>query len=58
MADAIKVLEGAQRVTPTWNDKAQTWNYDIPGRDIEGQDLTIRIAPTDDGAGTVLVTGF
>ncbi|TAJ93124.1 DUF4258 domain-containing protein [bacterium] len=58
MIDAIAVLENATQVRPAWNRKARCWNYDIRGEDIEGEDLTIRIAPTEDVTGIVLVTGF
>ena len=58
MADAITVLDGAKQVRQVWNGKARCWNYDIQGKDIEGEDFTIRIAPGEDVTGIVLVTGF
>jgi hypothetical protein len=58
MNDAIAVLEKPDRIRPRWNDKAECWNYDFRGRDVDGGELTIRIAPTDDETGIVLVTGF
>ena len=58
MLDTENVLENATRVKPVWNDNNNTWNYDIPGKDIEGRNLTIRIAPGDDPKHVTLVTGF
>jgi hypothetical protein len=56
--DVINVLEKAATVKPVWNTNTDTWNYAIRGEDLDGNDLTIRIAPTDDQTGIVLVTGF
>lgn len=56
--DAIQVLENAKEARPKWNAKIGAWNYDLYGKDIEGQALTIRIAITEDINGVVLVTGF
>ena len=56
--DAIKVLAEASRVKAVWNTKSSTWNYDIPGRDIEGRKLTVRIAVTEVDDEIVLVTAF
>ena len=56
MTDVLNVLSKATTVKPMWNTKTETWNYDIPGRDLDGNELTIRIVPTEDGI--VLVTGF
>jgi len=56
--DAIRVLENATWVRPKWNVKATAWNYDLPGMDVEGEELTIRIAIALDGKGLILVTGF
>ncbi len=58
MKDVITVLEKPERIKPVWNDRAEAWNYDFRGRDVDGGELTIRIAPTDDETGIVLVTGF
>jgi len=56
MTDVLNVLSKATTVKPMWNTKTETWNYDIPGRDLDGNELTIRMVPTEDGI--VLVTGF
>jgi hypothetical protein len=56
--DALHVLENAKDARPKWNSEAATWNYDLSGKDIEGEELTIRIAITEDDDGVVLVTGF
>lgn len=56
--DSIRVLENAGEAKPKWNTKSATWNYDLYGKDIEGEKLTIRIAITEDMNGIVLVTGF
>ena len=56
--DAIRVLEETKEVRPKWNTSTKTWNYDIPGMDIEGEKLTIRIAIAEDEREIVLVTGF
>jgi hypothetical protein len=58
MTDAVAVLEAARRIKPVWNTNTGTWNYDVPGKDLDGNELTIRIVPADDHAGIVLVTGF
>ena len=58
MNDALKVLAEATKVKPVWNENSKTWNYDLPGRDIEGEGLTIRVAITEDRKGLILVTGF
>ena len=56
--DAIQVLENTKEARPKWNTKLATWNYDLDGKDIEGEKLTIRIAITEDINGVILVTGF
>jgi hypothetical protein len=58
MNDALKVLVESRNVKPVWNEKNRSWNYDLTGRDIEGEELTIRIAITEDQKGVILVTGF
>jgi hypothetical protein len=58
MQDTVAVLEERRRIKPVWNDIADTWNYDVRGYDLDGNELTIRIVPTDDDTGIVLVTGF
>jgi hypothetical protein len=58
MQDAVAVLEERRKIKAVWNDNANSWNYDVGGQDLDGCDLTIRIAPTDDDSGIVLVTGF
>ena len=58
MSDVIAVLENHDRIKPVWNDNVECWNYDFRGRDVDGTELTIRIVPTDDENGIVLVTGF
>ena len=56
--DTIQVLENAKEARPKWNAKSAAWNYDLDGKDIEGEKLTIRIAITEDINGVILVTGF
>lgn len=58
MQDTVAVLEERRRIKAVWNDIAHTWNYDVRGHDLDGNELTIRIVPTDDDTGIVLVTGF
>ena len=58
MNDVINVLDKATTVRPSWNTNTETWNYDVKGRDLDGNELTIRIVPNDDDDGIVLVTGF
>lgn len=58
MEDTVAVLEECRRIKAVWNDIADTWNYDVRGHDLDGNELTIRIVPTDDDTGIVLVTGF
>jgi len=58
MIDTENVLENATEVKSVWNDNNNTWNYDMPGKDIDGRSLTIRIAPGDDPKHVTLVTGF
>jgi len=55
--DALKVLGAAKQVKAVWNDQIETWNYDLPGKAIDGEDLTIRIAVIDENR-IILVTGF
>lgn len=57
--DALEVLRtGTVTPTPLWNEHTESWNYDIAGRDIEGDVLTIRVAPTSSRSGLILVTAF
>lgn len=56
--DAIQVLENTKEARPKWNTKSASWNYDLYGKDVEGEKLTIRIAITEDIKGVILVTGF
>lgn len=58
MTDAITVLEARKQIKAVWNDKAVAWNYDVPGIDLDGNELTIRIALADERNGIILVTGF
>ena len=52
------MLEERRRIKAVWNDIAHTWNYDVRGHDLDGNELTIRIVPTDDDTGIVSMTGF
>lgn len=57
--DALEVLRtGMVSPVPLWNDNTEAWNYDIAGQDIEGESLTVRVAPTFSHNGVVLVTAF
>lgn len=57
--DALEVFHtGTVSASPVWNEKTETWNYDILGTDIEGDALTVRVAPTSDHTGLFLVTAF
>ncbi|MBI2538338.1 MAG: DUF4258 domain-containing protein [Deltaproteobacteria bacterium] len=56
--DAVSVLENAKDARAKWNTKSSTWNYDLSGTDIEGEELAIRIAIAEDDNGLILVTGF
>lgn len=58
MNDVIGVLSKATTVKPVWNTKTDAWNYDVSGKDLNGKALTIRILPTEDLTGIILVTGF
>ena len=58
MQDTVAVLEERRRIKAVWNDIAHTWNYDVRGHDLDGNELTIRIVPTDDDTGIVSMTGF
>lgn len=58
MLDARKVLCECKTVKTLWNDRYGSWNYDLVGKDIEGNELTIRIAIDDETKGIILVTGF
>ncbi len=55
--DALKVLGAATQVRAVWNNLNETWNYDLPGKAIDGEELTIRIAVIDERR-IILVTGF
>ena len=39
--DALKVLGAAKQVKAVWNNQHESWNYDLPGKDIDGEELTI-----------------
>lgn len=55
--DALEVFRtGTISPTPIWNDKTGSWNYDISGIDLNGDELTVRVAPSN--RGLVLVTAF
>lgn len=55
--DALEVFHtGTVSSTPIWNDKTESWNYDITGIDLNGDELTVRVAPSD--RGLFLVTAF
>jgi hypothetical protein len=57
--DALEVFRtGTVLPAPIWNEKTASWNYDIVGRDIEGEGLTVRVAPTASQTGLFLVTAF
>jgi Domain of unknown function (DUF4258) len=57
MEDVFQVLEtGRLWKPPQWNATYKNWEYDIEGRDIEGDPLTIRVAIDDDEL--TLITGF
>ena len=56
--DTVATLEERRRIKAVWNDIAHTWNYDVRGHDLDGNELTIRIVPTDDDTGIVSMTGF
>jgi hypothetical protein len=59
MQDALEVLRtGTVIPAPIWNEKTVSWNYDIGGRDLEGESLTVRVAPMAFHTGLVLVTAF
>ncbi len=55
--DALKVLGAAKQVKAVWNNQHEAWNYDIHGKAIHGEELTIRIAVVDERR-IILVTGF
>lgn len=57
LQDALKVLKEASEAKPKWNTNSKTWNYDLHGKDINGEELTIRIA-IEDGGHVIFVTGF
>ncbi|HBH78394.1 MAG TPA: DUF4258 domain-containing protein [Nitrospira sp.] len=55
--DALEVFHtGTVSSAPIWNDKTKSWNYDIAGIDLNGDELTVRVAPSKQGL--VLVTAF
>ena len=58
ISDAIKVLTEATEAKTVWNEKSQSWNYDMTGKDMERNELTVRLAITEDQKGVILVTGF
>jgi hypothetical protein len=53
MQDTVGVLEERRRIKAVWNDIGHRWNYDVRGHDLDGNELTIRIVPTDDDTGIV-----
>jgi hypothetical protein len=42
MQDTIAILEKRSGIKAVWNDRADTWNYDVRGHDLDGNELTIR----------------
>ncbi len=57
--DALEVFRtGMVSPTPEWNENTNSWNHDIIGTDLEGDELTVRVAPTANKSGLVLVTAF
>lgn len=55
--DALEVFRtGTVSSTPIWNGKTESWNYDITGLDLNGDELTVRVAPSN--RGLFLVTAF
>ena len=41
---------------PEWNDETTRYNYFITGKDIEGEELTLKIAISNDEEMTILIT--
>ena len=45
MQDTTAVLEERKQIKAVWNDIDDTWNYNVRGYDLDGNELTIRIVP-------------
>ena len=43
---------------PEWNDEHKEYNYFITGKDIEGEELTLKIGISDDEETTILITPY
>jgi hypothetical protein len=43
---------------PEWNDETTRYNYFITGKDIEGEELTLKIAISDDEEMIFLITTY
>lgn len=55
--DAIDILASGQVIRkPEWHDNYGGWVYFICGKDVEGEDLEVRIGITEDRAAIILVT--
>lgn len=57
LSDAIGILTSGQvNREPEWNENYRGWVYFICGKDIEGDDLEVRIGITEDRTAIILVT--
>ncbi|PWB82225.1 MAG: hypothetical protein C3F08_00145 [Candidatus Methylomirabilota bacterium] len=57
VSDAIEILtSGKPNREPEWNDNYGGWIYFICGKDVEGDDLEVRIGITEDRTAIILVT--
>lgn len=55
--DAIDILTSGQVIRgPVWHDNHGGWIYFICGKDVEGDDLEVRIGITEDRTAIILVT--
>ena len=59
IGDVLNAIDtGRISKSPEWNDEHAEYNYYITGRDIEGEELTIKIAISDNEEMTILITPY
>lgn len=57
--DVLNAIDtGKISKSPEWNDEHSEYNYFITGKDIEGEELTIKIAISDNEEMTILITSY
>jgi len=59
MSDVLNVFEnGRISKPPEWNKEYEEYNYFVTGEDIEGEELTLRIAISEEEDMITLITPY